>query len=622
MRLKSLSNKQWESCFAVSVVAVVILVYNLIFFNRYFPVTEGWFSTYAYYILHGKIPYRDFYLFLTPLYPIQLAAFMALFGYKFIALRILGIFVILTIAAFLYLILRRFFNPLVACIATITGVIYYQSGVAHITYDFMQFMTAYALIAAYLTVKYCADCEKQLSPSHHSNKYAYIFLAGLFGALALLTKQSNGSVIVAFNLLGLFVCSLKISFRHTLKSIWMYVLGFLTPTVLILSWLAYENALSQFYQQAIIGASQAKGGFATVFFAWIPNAFNVYYFAHNKYFFYCFLLFGYGIAYFIKTKHHKNFLNSSNNLSYQIIIYLIVCFIFMDCVLSPLLAPSTLAHILMIGRDFSFVKYLIDIAITTSILLFSIFMVKYFFSRNTASHHIIISLFSFGFIYGTGMSAGLSETAAFLGLSIFVGYMLSLPCFFNIGKLVVLYLCFSLVNFYAIQKYEQPYAWWYFAVPNIKAATETTNLKLFDGFYLPPKTINIFKTTTDIILKNTKPGDSVLAFPNIPVFYLLSNRWPNIPAVVEWPDFLPDNLAIHIAKMIAESPPKVIVNLELPEIVWKTHEILFRHGKPCGQRAILAVIKKLTLHDKLYRLAATIPVSPKATLQVWVRIKN
>jgi len=33
------------------------------------PITEGWFSAYAHLIINGKMPYRDFYLYLTPFYP-------------------------------------------------------------------------------------------------------------------------------------------------------------------------------------------------------------------------------------------------------------------------------------------------------------------------------------------------------------------------------------------------------------------------------------------------------------------------------------------------------------------------------------------------------------------------
>src|SRR5262249_52748544 len=56
----------WAGLFAVW---LPLLAYNLLFFNRYLPLTEGWFSLYARLIRDGQTPYRDFCLFLPPLYP-------------------------------------------------------------------------------------------------------------------------------------------------------------------------------------------------------------------------------------------------------------------------------------------------------------------------------------------------------------------------------------------------------------------------------------------------------------------------------------------------------------------------------------------------------------------------
>src|SRR6185295_869828 len=133
---------------------LVLGFYNLLFFNKYFPLAEGWFSAYASLILQGKVPYRDFYLYLPPLYSLQLAAFMSVFGSHFIALRILGIVVILVMTATLYLIYVRWFPPFAASLATVVSMMYYQSGVAHIAYDYTQFLTAYALLAIYFIVRH------------------------------------------------------------------------------------------------------------------------------------------------------------------------------------------------------------------------------------------------------------------------------------------------------------------------------------------------------------------------------------------------------------------------------------------------------------------------------------
>lgn len=84
----------------------VVLSYNLKMWNNFFPITEGWFSVYANLILNAKVPYKDFYLLLPPLYPIILALIIKIFGNQIIVLRILGLGVILVISSSMFYILK------------------------------------------------------------------------------------------------------------------------------------------------------------------------------------------------------------------------------------------------------------------------------------------------------------------------------------------------------------------------------------------------------------------------------------------------------------------------------------------------------------------------------------
>jgi hypothetical protein len=181
-------------------VLFAVTLYNSFYFNSYFPITEGWFSAYAHLIRQGFVPYRDFYLFITPLYPMLLAAFQAIFGESFITLRILGIVVVLLLSLFLYLILVRRFSPLVSVIATVTAIFYYQSGVAHIAYDFIQFFNVFVLAATYLIIRY-SDKESVGNPGTNQSAVTLLFLAGIMVSLAFLTKQSNGALIVVFSMI-------------------------------------------------------------------------------------------------------------------------------------------------------------------------------------------------------------------------------------------------------------------------------------------------------------------------------------------------------------------------------------------------------------------------------------
>ena len=81
---------------SISVIAGITLIgvityYNLLGSLHSLPITEGWFSAYAQLVLQGKVIYRDFYLYLTPLYVWIIALFTFIFGNSIFALHIFGI---------------------------------------------------------------------------------------------------------------------------------------------------------------------------------------------------------------------------------------------------------------------------------------------------------------------------------------------------------------------------------------------------------------------------------------------------------------------------------------------------------------------------------------------------
>ena len=126
---------------------------------------------------------------------------------------------------------------------------------------------------------------------------------------------------------------------------------------------------------------------------------------------------------------------------------------------------------------------------------------------------------------------------------------------------------------------------------------------------------------TSIVERDTEPGDSIYTFPNIPIFYLLTDRYPDTFGIVSWFDVEPDNFAVDDAQRIRESPPKVIIYLDVPEFVWEAHEEGFRGGEMSGQRMIKEAIVYLTSSGN-YELEATYDVPDGYTLSVWRMLES
>jgi hypothetical protein len=267
-------------------------------------------------------------------------------------------------------------------------------------------------------------------------------------------------------------------------------------------------------------------------------------------------------------------------------------------------------------------RALIITASTATFVLVFVYLFKIAEEKNKLYFDIfIISTASLGLIYGTGTSGGVGDAGLILAVGLMFGHLLLVRSYFNVGKVVILTTCVFFMLFLASKKYIKPYYWWSLAQPDVRTATQPVKLKYLHGFLLSKETVRVYSEVISIVEKYTKPGDSIYAFPNIPVFYLLTNRRPDTFAIVNWFDVLPDKLAIDEAKHILWSPPKVIIWLDIPDSVWAEHEKMFRGGQLSGQRKIAMAVKELTSIGDRYILEAMFEVPEGCFLRVW-RMRN
>jgi hypothetical protein len=600
----------------ISSVLLAILLYNSIYFNTYFPITEGWFSAYAHLIRQGLIPYRDFYLFLTPLYPLLLAGFQTVFGESFIALRILGIFVVLLLTLFLYLILVRRFSPLVSTIATVTAIIYYQSGVAHITYDFIQFFTLFVLTATYLIIRY-SDKESIDKLGINQNEAPLLFVAGIMVSLAFLTKQSNGTLVVVFSMMAVGLATAGQNFSYRLRNISVYMLGMALPVISMGIWLYFVSALTPFMEQVFFGAIASKGSIWHILFSWMGLANKDYLNQLITSLLYLSPLLVLSLIGTVLVKYRKS--NSEDKAQTKDVCGIFLFFVLFCSVIvlsyygSELFKPSTVAP----GREFAnYVIVVVSTALVAALMVTLIVLSLAGFSLRYRDLAVSATM-AIGLVFGNGTSAGLSEVSAFLGFALALACLMSLPNVYGIVKVMVGVACLSFILFLSNAKFRQPYAWWNVSVPDVLESTTHPALPLLAGFWLSPDTTKVLEDITQLIQTHSHPGDDVFTFPNIPGFYVLANRWPHSKVVVSWFDFLPDIPAKSEAGRLLASPPTIIVNLKLPEEAWTAHERLFREGKPLGQRDISAAIWELTERRKLYQLDFAREISPGCILEVW-----
>ena len=589
---------------------ITIFFYNYLFFDKYFPLSEGWFSTYSLIIKNGGIPYKDFHFFLTPLYPIQISFFQEIFGNNIYYLRLMGLAISLVSTAFLFLILCSFTAPLIASICTITAMIYYESGVAFINYDFTQFLTLYCLCSIY--------CFTLIAKNIFSrNINLFVFFGGFFATLAFLTKQSNGGVFLLFT----FIALLYLSFvNKNFRQLKAYLLGVSTPLTTTIIYLHINSALPSFWQQVFTGAIQSKGtSLLGILFGWMSRLdlydfIKTYYYSKILLLFICIMFI---INYFL-IKFSKR--NSITTLNYECIFILLFCSYSFIVIYIALFRGALYEYLKYYshGNIILFSISNLTLIVFTVCLLFN-FIFQIFTTDKTKYNSNFTILFLFlGIILGNGTSAGISEISLFLPFALILGWLMGLPDPIKLIRLSISCGCLFFIFTLADSKFKEPYAWWSTSEPSIYDNSYSPRLPILSKLKLSDKSGSTLEELNNIIVSNSSTSDDVFFFPNISGLYAITGRLPHSKSIVTWFDFLPDKLAVDEANRLLEHPPQIIVNLQLPQNAWDMHETYFRDGEKMGQRKIRDAINNLTTKlNSPYILVYTNQTSPETVIQVW-----
>ena len=636
-----LSIRMGHSAICRLVVCLALVFYQAFFFKSFYPVTEGWFSTYAHLIRMGKVPYADFHLLLPPLYPFQLALFQSVFGESILALRYLGIVVVCGIGVALFEILRSLFNCWVAAFSAVSALIYYQSGNAFIGYDFTQFVTLYLLIGGVLLIRYT---EAQLSSDKVRRQSWVLAAAGLFLGMATLIKQSNGGMTALVVGTATFIVILRTNpRRRALRQLFWFAGGGSLPILLTLLWLAARGALGAFWTQTVTEAAAAKGGGRVIFFNWILNVFTSDQYLHQTWMLLMRLA---GILTFVigatsiavlaiaivrreRPSHRALLAVLSGSETYPqgridrcAIATIGVAFAALGIIFLAIyrdycsFCTTWKDHLANIYNGV--IPGALNLYLVGGIVALVTFLPR---PRSANGRLLIVFLLGTGLTVGNGTSAGLSEISAFLGLGIGEAFLIQLGVPYILPALIPVALSLSVSAYFIERKFESPYHWWSTATSDIRRLNCADADGLLVGLCIEPTTYaNIVRITQDIVT-NSDPPDAIYVYPHEPIFYLLSHREPFAGAVVSWFDFMSNAEALALDSQLATQPPRVIVFTRLPDLVVTTHERLFNGGQPLAQRRLVATVNELA-KDGVIRLVDRVDDLDGLAVEIYVRSES
>jgi hypothetical protein len=136
------------------------------------------------------------------------------------------------------------------------------------------------------------------------------------------------------------------------------------------------------------------------------------------------------------------------------------------------------------------------------------------------------------------------------------------------------------------------------------------------GIYLPEPDVRLVDGVVATVQANTTPSDTIFTFPEMGLFYALTERKYPTETGSHNVDVVNDTLARAEAARLLANPPKVLIYVPQTEAQMREDEAMWRGGHRMGQRDIAAAVQSLA---STYRPAGVYPTPGNQDLYIYVR---
>jgi hypothetical protein len=542
--------------------AFLILALNLLIFNKYFPLTEGWWETIGYLKNLGLEQHREFNLNFPPVIPTIFSILLKVTGNSFYYLRIIGIVIYLAVFFSLYKLLSIYFEDKnIAAFSSAVVLFLDIQGGNFIAKDYHTFVHLFEILTLTFLAYY-------LKNNKTSDRYYFLVIAIFFSIILFLTKQNIG-LILALSVVFIVILQNTKTLKKILLSMSLLMLIYFLLLNLIL--FLFKSDLNSIYE--ITFRNDSKGSFKHVLLRFLldPNNLTVL----KKSFFYSLIIIGI-FKYFDEFKKITQNVFSSKLIKYLVFVITPIFIIFYRSNnIFPFL--STLkSQIIPIAFASLFIAYILSF----NYLRLSNFKIEP--SLNAKSEDLKFLFYSlFAISYTNSMTSGFNFSGLLVPLSFSISYI-SLNftrIFYNI-KRVKFILIFALIEIllfsYTLNlKRESAYSWWDYKEESIFLKT---GYKLpypeLEGFEVDSQTANLFSLINKKVNLYSRESNDVLFYPSIPIFYLLNKKNPPYKDVLYWFDVITDEQLDTFLFEINHKTPRLIVYLRPSRQVFDGHTIL------------------------------------------------
>ena len=587
----------------IAVLISLTALFFFSFFNRFAGLRsgDGEFTT-GMALLHGRLPYRDYFSATPPLNTLKSALLLRLFGPFLIVNRTAGVAERLLIAVLLFKWLCRLFPARFAFTASLVTIIVSAGDIVDPVASYNHDAILWAILSGFAA-------SHVLDERRGARLMVWSALAGLCAGLCLVTKQTVGfGAVVGVPV----VMAILLSNCKRIAQVWiwlsLFVAGCAVPSLALGVWLHHLHLLRVFLDMAFLKGPAAKGGHPGAFLA------REMIVAQSNWFFVLLALLAVTFTWRAVLRSQRTNAGHEKDRSAALTSMDIRRF---GVGFGAVIASAELLQFVGIGTIHNLSKSVVYLVLILAGVLFVAYAV--------ACTRAVLSRKQQQFALFAAVSLFI---AFFLSLSWPAFEAMSLPGFGLVAaatmeglqppkrKYVYLVLA-GLIFFQVREKLDAPFAFDGLVEAPVRNATEPSKLPALRGLRLSAEMNRFLEATVGTIKRHSGSTDTILTYPEMGLLYELSDRsFPTLSGSHNV-DVVNDTFAAEEASRILERKPAVVIFLKLSRQEVVHEDEVWRFGKPSGQHLLVSAVKQLT---QGYNIAETFQVGKEGrTIMVFTR---
>lgn len=551
----------------------------------------------AWYFLHDVLPFRDYFLFHPPFSIMRGAAIMQILGDHYMAFRVFGVMERLALGLVSFAFFARMFSVPHSAFATIFMIVVstcaYHEPIDNYTYESILF----AVLSGYLST-FVFDRYRTVR-----SVVLIALCAGVAAGLSLMTKQSIGVLItLAIAATGPMLFLRNRERHHAFGFLAGFIAGWCIPVGAVVTWCLQVGVLSEFWRQVFFLGPSAKGANASAFIEREVNAIAEYWIL-------AVLALG-PAGVFCKEMIDVHLRNKQPAKGSSTLAYIALGALFLAIAgggvfhyLGNAAGDSVMTSLRNVSSMFCL--FAVSFASLGAGVIVFVKWLKQPLPEKEAFNCLLCAT-----TVTCVVASALTNPFTIMILVPGLGFLVAALLDSGQRMRIFVYVACTLITIAQVaHKLNNTYGFDNFVEPPVRQAIIPSSLPELSGLKLPPQMVDFIDGTVHIVLDNTLPSDTVFTYPEINLINVLSKRRMPTFSATQNMDVMPDALAKEDAERLLRLRPAVLVYMPITERELKAQELMWRGGKPSGNRLIIAACETLAKEYKLvktYHLEASL----------------